>query len=158
MRKKKQQPLTRKVVTDNQDDVLLISANIDDQTPEMLAPVLPLLLAQGAYDVFFSSIQMKKNRPGIELNVLVDPHDQEAMIHTILKHTSTMGVRLQTWQRRIMQRHFETLTTTLGPVRIKVATYQDITKKTPEYEDCQKIAVAKNLTLQQVYQAVYQNL
>ncbi len=138
--------------------MLLISANIDDQTPEMLAPVMPLLLAQGAYDVFFSGIQMKKNRPGIELNVLVDPHDQEVMIHTILKHTSTMGVRLQTWHRRIMQRHFETLTTTLGPVRIKVATYQDITKKTPEYEDCQKIAVAKHLTLQQVYQAVYQNL
>nr|WP_035454397.1 nickel insertion protein [Agrilactobacillus composti] len=136
----------------------MISANIDDQTPEMLAPVMPLLLEQGAYDVFFSGIQMKKNRPGIELNVLVDPGDQEAMIYTILKHTSTMGVRLQTWQRRIMRRHFETLTTSLGPVRIKVARYQDITKKTPEYEDCQKIAVAKHLTLQQVYQAVYQNL
>lgn len=155
MRKKK---LSHKVVKDTKDQVLELEANIDDQAPETLAPVLDRLLQQGAYDAFFTPIQMKKNRPAVKLTVLGDPQAQDTLVHTILKHTSTVGVRYQLLQRAVMQREFMAVQTTYGAVNVKVVRYGDIQKATPEFEDCQKLALSQNLAIQQVYQAVYQQL
>ncbi|MBS0941219.1 DUF111 family protein, partial [Lactiplantibacillus plantarum] len=60
IRKKK---LSQQIVNRTADAVLMIEANLDDQTGEGLGYVMNQLLTAGAYDVFFTPIQMKKDRP-----------------------------------------------------------------------------------------------
>jgi len=151
-------PLSQQVVETNADDVLEMSANIDDQSAESLAPIIDRLVAGGAYDAYFEPIQMKKNRPALKLTALANPTDQAAMTHLLLQHTTTAGVRYHTLHRTIMQRHFSTVTTKYGEVRVKHLTYQDIEKTKPEFEDCEHIANTRGITLQEVYRAVYQQL
>ncbi|XRJ98124.1 nickel insertion protein [Latilactobacillus sakei] len=155
MRKKK---LSQRVVEEKADQILVLEANIDDQSAESLAPVLDLLMDNGALDAFFSPIQMKKNRPAIKLTVMIHPADQQAITYLILKHTSTVGVRYQTMRRTIMPRHFMTVTTSYGDIRVKVVNYDDIEKYTPEFDDCLAAAKAHDVALNQVYLAVYQQL
>jgi len=132
---------------------LLIEANLDDQTGEGLGYVMAKLLDAGAFDVYFTPIQMKKNRPATKLSVLGNPQARELLTKIILAETSTVGVRYQTWQRTIMKRHFIVVQTAFGPVHLKVASYGDLEKKTPEYADCARLAQAANIPLMTVYQA-----
>ncbi|PIO82405.1 lactate racemization operon protein [Loigolactobacillus backii] len=133
-----------------------MEANLDDQTGEALGYVMNLLLDAGALDVFFTPIQMKKNRPAVELSVLIRPIERAKFARLILQETSTIGVRYQKWQRTVMTRSFEKVTTEYGQVRVKVATYDDLVKRTPEYEDCLKLAQKQHVTLTAVYQAAIQ--
>ena len=132
---------------------MLIEANLDDQTGEGLGYVMAQLLDAGAFDVYFTPIQMKKNRPATKLSVLGDPQARESLTKIILAETSTVGVRYQTWQRTIMRRHFIEVQTTFGAVQLKVATYDDIEKKTPEYADCVRLAKQSQVPFMTVYQA-----
>ncbi|PIO86810.1 lactate racemization operon protein [Loigolactobacillus backii] len=136
--------------------MLLIEANLNDQTGEALGYVMNLLLDAGALDVFFTPIQMKKNRPAVKLSVLIRPIERAKFARLILQETSTIGVRYQKWQRTVMTRSFEKVTTEYGQVRVKVATYDDLVKRTPEYEDCLKLAQKQHVTLTAVYQAAIQ--
>ncbi|WP_100077726.1 nickel insertion protein [Loigolactobacillus backii] len=138
------------------DEILLIEANLNDQTGEALGYVMNLLLDAGALDVFFTPIQMKKNRPAVKLSVLIRPIERAKFARLILQETSTIGVRYQKWQRTVMTRSFEKVTTEYGQVRVKVATYDDLVKRTPEYEDCLKLAQKQHVTLTAVYQAAIQ--
>lgn len=131
----------------------MIEANLDDQTGEGLGYVMKRLLAVGAYDVFFTPIQMKKNRPATKLTVLGNANDRETLTKLILAETTTIGVRYQTWQRTIMQRHFLKVETPYGAVQVKVATYQDIEKKMPEYGDCARLAAQLQLPFMRIYRA-----
>ncbi|MFB9769165.1 nickel insertion protein [Lactiplantibacillus modestisalitolerans] len=131
----------------------MLEANLDDQTGEGLGYVMQRLLDAGAYDVFFTPIQMKKNRPATQLTVLADPAAQEVMTTLILSETSTIGIRYQTWQRTVMKRHFKAAQTPYGPVQIKVATYGKISKMTPEYADCAQLAQRLHIPFKTVYQA-----
>lgn len=131
----------------------MIEANLDDQTGEGLGYVMDQLLDAGAYDVFFTPIQMKKNRPATKLTVLGNVKAKAALTKLILSETSTIGVRYQTWHRQIMKRHFITAETPYGPVQLKVATYDDLEKTTPEYADCAKLAQQFHIPLRTVYQA-----
>ncbi|MFD1318174.1 LarC family nickel insertion protein [Loigolactobacillus zhaoyuanensis] len=135
-----------------------MEANLDDQTGEALGYVMQLLLDAGALDVYFTPIQMKKNRPATKLSVLIQPAAREQFVQLLLQHTSTIGVRYQTWQRTIMQRHFEQVMTTYGSVQIKVVTYGEIVKRTPEYADCARLAQQQQVPLMTVYQAALQQV
>ncbi|CAM3197547.1 nickel insertion protein [Lactiplantibacillus plajomi] len=131
----------------------MIEANLDDQTGEGLGYVMDVLLEAGAYDVFYTPIQMKKNRPATKLTVLGNVAEKRALTQLILKETSTIGVRYQTWHRTIMKRHFITVETPYGAVQLKVATYDGVTKQTPEYADCARLAQQFHIPLRTVYQA-----
>ena len=155
MRKKK---LSQQVVKTDTDQILVLEANIDDQSAESLAPVLDLLMDNGALDAFFSPIQMKKNRPAIKLTGMIHPADQQAMTYLILKHTATVGVRYQTMGRTIMPRHFITVATRFGDIRVKIVNYDDLEKYSPEFDDCLAAAKAHDVALNQVYLAVYQSM
>ncbi|WP_346347370.1 nickel insertion protein [Apilactobacillus xinyiensis] len=131
---------------------------MDDQSAERLAAILPVLINAGAYDVYFTPIQMKKNRPATKLSVLINKRDLEDITYLIFKHTSTVGIRYQSFNRTVMSRHFTKVTTPWGAVSVKVATFKDITKQTPEFEDCLAISQKYNLPIDNVYQMVYQQL
>jgi len=146
--------VSRQTVSSTNDQVTLIDTNLDNQTGESLGFAMQQLLAAGALDTFFTPIQMKKNRPGVQLSVLVKPDQVETFAALLFKVTTAKGLRYQTLNRKIMQRHFEKVTTEFGPVTVKVATYHDEVKRTPEYEDCAAIAAREGLSLDAVYRQV----
>lgn len=133
------------------DKVILIACNIDDMTAEALGFALERLLEAGALDVWFTPIQMKKNRPGTMLSVLCRPDDAEHLSEWVLRTTTTLGVRWRRMERRIADRRTETVETPWGPVRVKVKLLDgEVVGCKPEYEDCARIARQKGLPLQQV--------
>lgn len=131
-----------------------IEANIDDQTGEQLGYLMKRLMSEGSYDAFFTPIQMKKNRPAYKVTALCNPVDQDKITKLFLKETTTLGVRYQTLNRTIMKRRFNSVKTEFGVVGIKIATYEEIEKVSPEYDDCEKIANINQLSLSEVYQLV----
>lgn len=135
-----------------------METNIDDQTPESLAPVVTLLLKKGALDAFFSSIQMKKNRPAIKLSVLLNPKHINKVAYIILKNTNSLGVRYQRFSRIIMLRTFSFVKTQYGLIKIKIAHFKDIRKVSPEFEDCLKASNKYHVPLQKIFQEVYKNI
>ncbi|MFC6179702.1 nickel pincer cofactor biosynthesis protein LarC [Lactiplantibacillus daowaiensis] len=148
--------VSSQTVRTTNDQVTLIETNLDNQTGEGLGFAMQQLLAAGALDVFLTPIQMKKNRPAQKLSVLVTPSQVDAMAQKLFQLTTAKGLRYQTLNRKIMQRHFETIATAYGPLKIKIAQYGAVIKRTPEYDDCAQIASQRGLSLEAVYRTVQQ--
>lgn len=143
--------------TPEKDEVVLLACNLDDTTGEALGYVQGQLLEMGALDVWFTPIYMKKNRPGVLLSVLARPEQAQALAATILRETTTLGVRWQRWGRYIAERVSETVGTPWGAVRVKVKRLggEDLAA-VPEYEDCARLAREAGIPWQQVYAAAEQ--
>ncbi|MBI2348607.1 MAG: nickel pincer cofactor biosynthesis protein LarC, partial [Deltaproteobacteria bacterium] len=138
-----------------QEQMLVMETNIDDMNPEFYDYVLDRLFAAGARDVFLSSIQMKKNRPGTLLRIIAEPSQREKLANILFRETSTIGVRYYPVARMILKRATKTIKTRFGPVKVKVIAEPDGTKRaTPEYEDLRRIAQAKKIPLKALYDEV----
>ena len=121
--------------------VVVIEAEIDDMNPQIFGVVMEKLLAAGALDVFYTPIQMKKNRPGTLLSVIAPPPVREALTATIFRETTTIGVRYREMTRECLDRETQTVTTPFGPVRFKVARRNgEILNAAPEFDDCVNLA------------------
>lgn len=135
-------------------EVLEISANIDDMTAEDLSFAMEILLEAGALDVWCESIGMKKSRMGTKLSVLACVADKEIMAELILKHTSSIGVRIKTCERLIMDRKIETVETIYGEVKAKVSTGFGIEKMKFEHDELAEIAKRENISLATLKKAI----
>ena len=123
-------------------------------TPEQLSFAMERLFEVGALDVFFTSIYMKKNRPGVLLSVLCKPEKKAAVVATMLKETSTFGVRYSRLDREILDREFIQLDTEFGTISCKLGSLDGVAvKAVPEYEDCRKAAHNHGKSLIEVYNA-----
>lgn len=136
-----------------QDEVVEIETNLDDSTPEELGFAMERLLAGGALDVAFSPLVMKKNRPGVLVQVLAPPPLARPLAELLLAHTSALGVRLHHLQRYVAARSARTVHTPWGPVAIKEKRLPDRVVAAPEYEDCAALARQHGLPLSVVYEA-----
>lgn len=130
--------------------VTVIEANIDDTTPQVLGYTMDRLFEEGALDVTLQPLQMKKNRQGTLLSVIAKPEDQEKLAQLILSETTSLGVRMYSAQRRVLERHIVPVTTPYGEVRMKVSAEGSAS---PEYDDCQKLAREKRVPLKDVIAA-----
>ena len=135
--------------------VSLIETNVDDSTAEVLGYVQERLFEAGALDVWFTPIQMKKNRPGTMMSAIV-PGDLEAeAVDVVMSETSTLGVRVRPLTRYEAAREIVEVDTSLGPVEVKVKRLGgECVAVAPEYESCRRIAVERGMALQQVYRTV----
>jgi uncharacterized protein (DUF111 family) len=131
---------------------MMLETNIDDLNPEIYEYVMTRLLEAGALDVTFNPIQMKKNRPGILLQVLCRPKDAENLTSILFTETSTLGVRKQNLERVSIPRSIQIIETPYGQIRMKIAQNQDGSIKfAPEYEDCRTLAETNNIPLVDMY-------
>jgi uncharacterized protein (TIGR00299 family) protein len=135
------------------DEVVQIETNLDDATPEELGFAMQVLLEAGALDVAFSPLQMKKNRPGVLLRLLVRPGEASRLAELVLEHTSALGVRLETLRRVVAERSERTVATPWGEVRVKVKHLGEREVLAPEYEDCARVARQAGIPLREVYEA-----
>lgn len=136
-------------------DLSLLETNIDDMTAELLGYVQERLLALGARDVWFTPIQMKKNRPATMLSAIVPVDLEPQAVALVLKETSTLGVRVRPLGRYEAERETVEVGTSLGPVRVKVKRLEGRpVSASPEYEDCRRIALERAMPLQDVFRIV----
>lgn len=117
------------------DSIYELSCNIDDMTAEDLAFAREELLVEGMLDVFFTSISMKKGRPGTMLTVLCRPSDKEKAETLIFRHTTTLGIRECEKKRVVLRRGMETVSTEYGDIKVKTAEGFGVKRSKPEYED-----------------------
>jgi hypothetical protein len=123
--------------------VVVLEANIDDMNPQIFGYLQEKLFELGVLDVYSSPVQMKKNRPGTLLSVVVPDSLREAAAEMLFRETTTIGIRYYEADRMVLEREMEQIQLPGGTVGIKVSRLEGkIVNFTPEYEDCRKIAAA----------------
>jgi pyridinium-3,5-bisthiocarboxylic acid mononucleotide nickel chelatase len=135
------------------DWVTVIETNIDNMSGELLGGLMERLLEAGALDVSYSPIQVKKNRPATLVTIICPPEHAEELALVLLRESSTLGVRIQQVQRLKAQRTQEPVETPLGTMLVKVKRLGTrILSAAPEYEECQRVALERNMPLEEVYE------
>jgi uncharacterized protein (TIGR00299 family) protein len=131
--------------------VAVIEAEIDDMSPQLFGAVMEALLAAGALDVFYTSVQMKKNRPGTLLTVIAPPGARASLTGLIFRETTTIGVRYRESEREILARDTVVVSTAAGSIRVKVARQRgEILNVSPEFDDCVQAAKASGRPVKDV--------
>jgi uncharacterized protein (TIGR00299 family) protein len=134
--------------------VVVIEAEIDDMNPQIFGVLLDRLLAEGALDVFYTSIQMKKNRPGTLLSIVAPPAARERLTSTVFRETTTIGVRYREMDRECLDRETVLVETPFGRVGMKVARRNgEVMNASPEFDDCARLATESGTPVKDVQAA-----
>ncbi|MEM7078882.1 MAG: nickel pincer cofactor biosynthesis protein LarC [Pseudomonadota bacterium] len=124
-----------------------IEANIDDMNPEAYEPLFTALFDAGAVDVYVQPIVMKKSRPAHTLVALCSAQAKDAVADCILNHSSTIGLRMWPFDKRVLPRSSQSINTSLGAVQIKqVQQPNGETRWKIEHDDIAKLAQQHGLS------------
>lgn len=138
-----------------EDKVYVLETHIDDMNPEIFGFLMERLLSEGALDVAFSPIQMKKNRPATRLTILSPQQKLEELARLLLIESTAAGVRYYPVERVTLERSSRELKSSLGQVTVKVFEYNGrLLRVAPEYEECRRIAMERGLPLLEVYRII----
>ena len=141
------------------DEVVVLETNLDDATGQEVGRLIERCLAAGALDALAIPVVMKKGRPGHVVQVLARPVDADAVEALLLADSPTLGVRRRNAQRRLLPRRSETIVTSLGEVRVKVASLPDGSERlAPEFDDLARLADAHKMALERVRQRVQEEI
>ncbi len=132
--------------------------NVDDMTPEAVGYATQALLKEGALDVYVHQVLMKKTRPGFVIVCLCQASDADRLAASMLRHTTTIGVRKFHCERYMLARRNETEATSLGNVRVKRAEGYGVERMKPEYDDVACLAEERGLSFLEAEQAVWTQL
>jgi uncharacterized protein (DUF111 family) len=131
--------------------VVVLESEIDDMNPQLFGPLMERLHQAGALDVFYASVQMKKNRPGTLVTVVARPELREALSGLLFAETTTIGVRYHEMLRDCLEREVCSIATPVGPIRFKIARRAGrVLNASPEFEDCAKVAAEHGLPIKDV--------
>jgi len=132
----------------------MLETNMDDISPQILGHVMDRAFEQGALDCYFTSVQMKKNRPGVMLSILCRDERRSALGEMLFAETTTLGIRSYQVERRALDRKIVRVETQYGPIDVKVAQLNGhVLKEMPEYEQCRRAALAAGAPLREVEEA-----
>jgi len=136
------------------DVVVQMETNLDDCSGEILGHLSEKLLQAGALDVAYLPLTMKKNRPGVQLQVIAPESAQTVLAALIFAESSAFGLRVQKIQRLKLQRELVQAKTPWGPVTVKIGRQAGtILQVSPEFESCRLVATASGQPLQAIYDA-----
>jgi uncharacterized protein (TIGR00299 family) protein len=136
------------------DTVVVLETNLDDVAPEIIGYCTERLFAAGALDVFVVPGQMKKGRPGVQVQVIGEPAKAPELEMILFRETGTLGVRRTRAERSKLHREAVTVETPWGPVAAKRGWANGVEVLSPEYEACAKVAREAGVPLREVYAAV----
>ena len=137
------------------EQTVVIETTIDDMNPQLYDYLIERLLNEGALDIFLTSVQMKKNRPGTLLSVICLPDAVGTVADILMRETTTIGLRWRVENRIKARREIRHIQTVHGPIPVKLAISNGrIINLTPEYDDCMRVAKKKNIPLKQVLDEV----
>jgi len=131
--------------------VVTLECEIDDMNPQIFGPLMDALYAAGALEVFYSSVQMKKNRPGTLMTIVARPEQREALTDLVFRESTTIGVRFQEMSRDCLDREMVTVATAVGNVRFKVARRNgQVVNAQPEFDDLAKLAAERSIPIKEI--------
>jgi uncharacterized protein (TIGR00299 family) protein len=136
-------------------DLAVVECNIDDMNPELFSAVMERLFEVGALDVWVQPLGMKKNRPAWLLGALCEPVATSAIVASVLRETTSLGVRVQPVLRAALPREVREVATEHGPVRVKIARWSEggVLRAVPEWDDVERLARELDLPAREVYEA-----
>jgi len=135
-------------------EVLLLEANIDDMSGELIAPLFDALADAGAVDVWSAPILMKKGRPALQVSALVPPEAATAVERAFFRNSTTLGLRRRRLERVVLARSFVKVATRYGGVRAKIAVLDgEVLGAHPEFEDCRRLAARARVPVREVVAA-----
>ena len=131
--------------------IVVLECEIDDMNPQIFGVLMDRLYAAGALEVYYSAVQMKKNRPGTLVTVLAPPDQREELAGIVFRESTTIGVRHYDVQRERLDREIVIVDTPLGAIRFKIARQGDaIVNASPEFDDCVRIATERGVPVKDV--------
>jgi uncharacterized protein (TIGR00299 family) protein len=135
--------------------VVLVETSLDDMAPNLIAALCEDLMAAGALDVTVTPTLMKKGRPGHLVSVMSPPDLVAKLSDHLIRHSTTLGVRITRAERVIAGRRIVEVQTALGSAHVKV---KELDGKpvdvAPEYEDCRRISRETGIDLREVMRVV----
>jgi len=135
------------------EDLVMLSANIDDENPEVAGYIQEKLLENRVLDVWTEPIYMKKNRPAFKLCVLCDKKSEAKIIDIVFMESKTLGIRREDVKRYKIDRKIKTAELPYGNVKVKIGIYKgEKVTISPEFESCSKLAKKTGRPLNKIYQ------
>lgn len=135
-------------------EVMVVETEVDDLPGEGFGFLMERLLAEGALDVYFTPVQMKKNRPGTLVTLLCRREKLEALAGLLLAESGSLGCRFHAAERWEAERETGEVETPFGRVRVKRAALGGRPlAAAPEFEDCRSLALAAGRPWREVYHA-----
>jgi uncharacterized protein (TIGR00299 family) protein len=145
---------TRASIVSADERLWMIETNLDDISPQILGHVMERAFELGALDCFFTSVQMKKNRPGVLLSILCRDEERATLSELLFSETTTLGIRAYEVERRALERDIVTVETQYGSIDVKVGQLNGhIINVMPEYDHCRQAARAAKVPLRVVEEA-----
>lgn len=138
-------------IQEQNENLVVMETNIDDCSGEILGYTSEKLFENGALDVFYTPIFMKKNRPAYRLSVACRKEDMFKLQNIIFKETTTKGIRYRFESRTELVREFVEIDTRYGKIKAKKVTNNGETYVYPEYESMKELAEKNNITLKELY-------
>jgi len=140
-------------------NLLLLETNLDDLSPQILGYVMERALESGAFDCWFTPIQMKKNRPATMISILCEKDKKEVFTELLYTETTTLGVRISEIKRDCLPREIVKIKTEFGEVDIKIARFgEKIVNAKPEYDQLREIALKSKIPLKKIEKIVLEVL
>ena len=134
-------------------DLVILEANLDDLTPELVADAALALHAAGAMDVWATPVLMKKARPGVTLSALAEPAAEGRLRNVFFQATTTFGVRTTRVRRSELDRRTVSVSIERGTVRVKVGLLDGrVVSATPEHDDVAELAAGTGLPVRVLYE------
>ncbi|MCD6294815.1 MAG: nickel pincer cofactor biosynthesis protein LarC [Deltaproteobacteria bacterium] len=134
------------------DTVVVLETNLDDMRPEGLGYLMERLLEAGALDVVFLPVQMKKNRPGVQVQVIGRPEQKDPLMEIMVQETTTLGIRFRYTRRMVLERNREVVESPWGKIAVKRVIRGKSSRLVPEYDVCRETALKNNIPLRDIYQ------
>jgi hypothetical protein len=142
----------------DRDEIVTVETNIDDMNPQVYPFLIEELLGAGAHDAYLIPVIMKKGRPGILLSVMVPKPQLPAIETLIYRHTTTIGLRIQSIGRKKLPRRSLEVTTSFGTVKAKLVVRGARETITPEFEECKRIAREHGLPIPEAMRRLDQEI
>jgi len=134
--------------------IIVLECEIDDMNPQIFGVLMDQLYAAGAYDVYYSAVQMKKSRPGTLVTVLAPPDRRDALTGIVFRESTTIGIRYHDVHRERLDREVVPVETPFGMIRFKVARRAGVLMNaSPEFEDCARLATERRVAVKDVQAA-----
>jgi len=144
----------------HEEEVWLLEVDLDDMSMEYLGAVTERIRGEGALDVLYFPVYMKKGRIGVRLSITAPVEALQRLIDSVFTETTTFGVRMQKFQRRVLRREEKIIDTSFGPVRIKNGYDREgrLIKTHVEFDDVKKIADEKGLAYRSALEIIKRDL
>jgi uncharacterized protein (DUF111 family) len=134
------------------DTVVVLETNLDDTSPEWIGYLMARLFEAGALDVVFCPVHMKKNRPGVQAQIIGRPEHKDTLMQILFRESGTLGVRFRYSQRKALKRSTVEVESAWGKIKVKkVIGSAGVPSFLPEYEACREVALKNNRPLREIF-------